>query len=94
MEIKKCVNAISSYKAQSYDPSAKDVVKTKSTVKNTDKVEFSSVRHNAVSQTKTAIAQNVDSSTTAERISALRNLIGNGQYNISSETIASSIIDI
>ncbi len=94
MEIKKCANAISSYKAQAFEAQSKDIQKAKNASKNVDKVEFSSVKLNSSTQMKTAIAQNVESSTSPERISSLKNLISNGQYNISAESIASAIYEI
>ena len=94
MDIKNCTNAINAYRATSYDKdkelNAKPVTVVKE--KNTDKAEFS-CNKNSVEGLKSSIAKSVDSSASAERITALKNSINEGKYNVPAESITLAITE-
>ncbi len=94
MEIKNYTNAISSYKAISFEKSVRGKQGTPSVSKNTDKVEFSSQKPASIQGLKAAIAQKVDSSASAERIQSLKSTMSSDEYSVSSEAIAGSVIEL
>lgn len=92
MNIKNCTNAINAYRATSFDKDLKNKPASSVKEKNTDKAEFS-INKNNIDTAKASIAKSVDTSASTERISALKNLISEGKYNVPAENIASSITE-
>ena len=94
MEIKNYTNAISSYKAIFFEKNIRGKSGTPTVAKNTDKVEFSSQKPASIQGLKAAISQKVESSASAERIQELKSAMNNGEYSVSSEAIAGSVIEL
>lgn len=93
MEIKGYINAINAYNTAKFERNKSEAVSTVSSVKNTDKVEFSSGKINSVEALKASIARKVESSASIERITDLTASINNGQYNAQSEIVARSMLE-
>jgi len=91
MEIKGLAHAISSYKFNSYDKSAKTEKLPSNNIRNKDVVEISS-RNNNVDALKTNIYETVNSSASAERIANIGQQIKDGSYYIPTEAIIKSIM--
>lgn len=89
MEIKNCTSALNAYQNTiARQDSVKRVQNTKR--KNTDKVEFSKSSSDGL---KSSVLHNVEAYASPERISALKNALRDGQYSISSDSIAAAIIE-
>lgn len=89
MEIKNCTSALNAYQnTMTRQELTKPVQNVKR--KNTDKVEFSK---NAVDSFKSAVLRNAEATASPERISALKNALRDGQYNVPSESIAAAILE-
>lgn len=93
MEINKYGSVMSAYLKSSYEP-----IKTKrgsAAAKNTDKAEFSSASREeaAVSASKAAVRQSVESFASPKKIAALKAMIADGSYCISAESVAASILE-
>ena len=93
MEIKGYINAINAYNTAKFERNKSESVNTVSSVKNTDKVEFSSGKINSVEALKASILRKVESSASIERITDLTASINNGQYNVQSEIVARAILE-
>ncbi len=87
MNINKFTNAVNAYRAASFEKEVKNKPVTVIKEKNTDKAEFS-VNKNSLEALKASVAKSVDSSASQERITALRNSISEGKYNIPAESIS------
>ncbi len=93
MEIKGYINAINAYNTAKFERNKSESVSTVSSIKNTDKIEFSSGKINSVEALKASIARKVESSASIERITDLTASINNGQYNVQSEIVARAILE-
>ena len=92
MKINKYSEVVSAYKANSFDKDLKNKAVSVSKEKNTDKAEFS-INKNNLEAMKASIAKSVDTPASAERITALRNSINEGKYNVPAESIALAITE-
>jgi len=93
MEIKNFANAISTYKANSYEKINKAKPQKAAEVKNVDKVEFSSLKPDSITTLKTSIVKNVESYASPERIAQLKRQINDGEYHIPTEQISKAILE-
>lgn len=95
MKINKCNSAIPAYKINSnYEPLKKDSGLPASSVKNMDKVEFSSAsRTKLIDYAKADIKNKVEGFASPERIAALKSMISDGTYNVPAESVASAIFE-
>lgn len=93
MEINNKINAVNAYKTNIFENTRLSKRKTAEVQKNTDKLVLSTNSGPTVESIKEHIAQKIDASASAERLSALSKLIKNGEYSINAETLAKSILE-
>ncbi len=92
MNIKGLSNAVNAYKINNYDKSEKSSKTVSHNARNTDTVEFSTQRPESVKEFKAIISNAINTSASEAKINELKNAVQTGNYNISSELIAKSII--
>lgn len=92
MDIKSISNAVNAYKVSSFEKADKNIKTVSPVKKNVDKVEFSVSRPENVDQVKTSIRDTINDEASQERLSQLRSSIENGNYSVSAETVALSIL--
>ena len=90
MKIEKYGSVMSAYMKNTYEPTGKR--QRAASGKNVDKAVFSSAS-GALGSMKASAARSVESFASPERIAELKAMIADGSYNISAETVASSILE-
>lgn len=91
------INAVSAYIHSAGDTASRKSVK-ESAKKSVDRVEFSEAakaaleRNAAVKEKKADAVREIRNSASPERIAALRDSVASGNYSVSSEDIARSIL--
>ncbi len=93
MEIKNYSSAINAYKFNStYDGVKKTAAQA--VPKNVDVVEFSSSsKKRSIDKTKAEIKSSVIKGASEERIASLRQMISEGSYCVSAESVAAAILE-
>lgn len=97
MEINNIGSALNVYKKidSGYKKAAVKSSSDKSTVKNTDRVEFSAAAsaEAEIASAKSEIKRSIDADASDARISALKDAVENGSYNVSPEKVAAAIFE-